>query len=233
MKMMAGQGTGRITTAIIILADSLEAEVSLKSVFNLHLAYLENLKAIASADWLYESLKAGLASILHNDDEIKGVVSWKRLAKEESKFDTDSFEKDHPDIYAKYPSSEKVTVASIINPSRPYKQEVLTMSLNDQYKNIKFKQAVRELVREYYVAEDDESEHSKRLNYKIDGFFEAGLLVDAATKEDIQLIVDEEHMAAFGMTRLQRRAEKKTNKDFDSIDWSIYDEPSIVRKKQR
>jgi hypothetical protein len=121
MKMMAGQGTGRITTAIIILADSLEAEVSLKSVFNLHLAYLENLKAIASADWLYESLKAGLASILHNDDEIKGVVSWKRLAKEESKFDTDSFEKDHPDIYAKYPSSEKVTVASIINPSRPYK----------------------------------------------------------------------------------------------------------------
>ena len=113
---MAGQGTGRITTAIMILADSLEAEVSLKSVFNLHLAYLENLKAIASADWLYESLKAGLASILHNDDEIKGVVSWKRLAKEESKF-----EKDHPDIYAKYPSSEKVTVASIINPSRPYK----------------------------------------------------------------------------------------------------------------
>jgi hypothetical protein len=107
------------------------------------------------------------------------------------------------------------------------------MSLNDQYKSIKFKQSVRELVREYYGAEDDESEHTKKLKYKIEGFFEAGLLVDAATKEDIQLIVDEEHMAAFGMTRLQRRAEKKTNKDFDSIDWSIYDEPSIVRKKQR
>jgi len=90
------------------------------TITDLHLAYLESLKAIASADWLYESLKAGLASILHNDDEIKGVVSWKRVAKEEPKFDADSFEKDHPDIYAKYLSSEKVTIASIVNPSRPY-----------------------------------------------------------------------------------------------------------------
>ncbi|MDC1211246.1 hypothetical protein N8087_04920 [Porticoccaceae bacterium] len=107
------------------------------------------------------------------------------------------------------------------------------MSLNDQYKSIKFKQSVRELVREYYGAEDAESERTKKLKYKIDGFFEAGLLVDAATKEDIQLIVDEEHMAAFGMTILQRRAEKRANKNLDSIDWSIYDEPSISRKKQR
>ena len=105
------------------------------------------------------------------------------------------------------------------------------MSLNDQYKSIKFKQSVRELIREYYSAKDDESEHTKKLKYKIEGFFEAGLLVDAATKEDIQLIVDEEHMAAFGITRLQRRAEKKINMDFDSIDWSIYDEPAIGRKK--
>jgi hypothetical protein len=89
------------------------------------------------------------------------------------------------------------------------------------------------LVREYYGAEDDESEHTKKLKYKIEGFFEAGLLVDAATKEDIQLIVDEEHIAAFGMTRLQRRAEKRANKNLDTIDWSIYDEPSIARKKQR
>jgi hypothetical protein len=91
------------------------------TITDLHQAYLESLKAIASADWLYESLKASLASILHNDDEIKGVVSWKRLTKEESKFDTDSFAKDHPDRYAEYLSPEKVTIASIINPSRPYK----------------------------------------------------------------------------------------------------------------
>jgi hypothetical protein len=103
------------------------------------------------------------------------------------------------------------------------------MSLNDQYKSIKFKQSVRELVREYYGAEDDESEHTKKLKYKIEGFFEAGLLVDAATKEDIQLIVDEEHMAAFGMTRPQRRAEKKANKNLNTTDWAIYDEPAIGR----
>ena len=107
------------------------------------------------------------------------------------------------------------------------------MSLNDQYKSIKFKQSVRELVREYYGAEDDDSEHTKKLKYKIEGFFEAGLLVDAATKEDIQLIVDEEHMAAFGMTRLERRTQKSANKNLDTTDWCIYDEPSIVRKKHR
>ena len=107
------------------------------------------------------------------------------------------------------------------------------MSLNDQYKSIEFIRSVRELVRKYYSAGDDESERTKKLKYKIKGFFEAGLLVDTATKEDIQLIVDEEHMAAFGMTRLQRRAEKRANKNLDTIDWSIYDEPSIARKKQR
>ena len=107
------------------------------------------------------------------------------------------------------------------------------MSLNNQYKSIKFKQAVRELVREYYSAEDDESEYTNKLKYKIEGFFEAGLVVDAATKEDIQLIVDEEHMAAFGMTRLERRTRKSANMNSDTIDWSIYDEPSVARKKQR
>jgi len=68
------------------------------------------------------------------------------------------------------------------------------------------------------------------LKYKIEGFFEAGLLVDATNKEDIQLIVDEEHMAAFGMTIQQRRAEKRASKNLDTIDWSIYDEPLIGRK---
>ena len=63
------------------------------------------------------------------------------------------------------------------------------MSLNNQYKSIKFKQSVRELIREYYGAGDDKSEHTKKLKYKIEGFFEAGLLVDAATKaEDTEYI---------------------------------------------
>ena len=103
------------------------------------------------------------------------------------------------------------------------------MSLNDQYKSIKFKQSVRELVREYYSAKDDESEHTKKLKYKIEGFFEAGLLVDATTKEDIQLIFDEEHMAAFGMTRLERRENKADTKTKDVADWAIYDPPAIDR----
>ena len=97
------------TTNIDITSSQIERN---STITDLHHAYLENLKAIAPADWLYESLKAHLASILGNDDEIKGVVSWKRLAKEESKFDTDSFKKDHPEMYKKYLSSEKVTIAS-------------------------------------------------------------------------------------------------------------------------
>ncbi|MDA9345900.1 hypothetical protein N9R01_00790 [Porticoccaceae bacterium] len=103
------------------------------------------------------------------------------------------------------------------------------MSLNNQYKSIKFKQSVRELIHEYYNAGDDASEHTKKLKYKIEGFFEAGLLVDAATKEDIQLIVDEEHMAAYGMTRLERRENKADTKTKDVSDWAIYDPPAIDR----
>ena len=105
------------------------------------------------------------------------------------------------------------------------------MSLNDQYKSIKFKQSVRELVHEYYSSGDDKSEHTKKLKYKIEGFFEAGLIVDAATKEDIQLIVDEEHMAACGMSRNDRRAMKKLTPSPITKDWSTFDAPAIDRLK--
>ena len=108
-------------TAVIDIANLANPVLAREStITTLHHSYLKNLKEIASADWLYESIKADLAAALDNDDEIKGVISWKRLAKEESKFDADSFLRDHPQTYQKYLSSEKVTIATIIFPSRPY-----------------------------------------------------------------------------------------------------------------
>ena len=101
------------------------------------------------------------------------------------------------------------------------------MPLNDQYKTIKFKQSIRELLREYYSAKDDKSEHTKKLKLKIEGFFEARLLVDTATKEDVQLIVDEEHIAAFAMSRKERRTMKKLTPNPITKDKSSFDGPGL------
>lgn len=90
------------------------------TIIDQHRAYLEGLGYIASADWLYESLKTELAMSLGDDDEIKGLIAWKRAPKEETKFDSNAFAKDHPTIYHEYLSAEKTIVASVISPTRPY-----------------------------------------------------------------------------------------------------------------
>jgi len=105
------------------------------------------------------------------------------------------------------------------------------MSLDSHYQKIKFLSTTRELAIELYSIEDSESPIYKTKGSELDGFLKAGIILDIANKDEIQKIIDEEHWSIFGITRKQRRAEKKLNKPQAESDWKIYDKPTVQRKK--
>ena len=85
------------------------------------------------------------------------------------------------------------------------------------------------MLSEYWHAEVKSSELTA-LKHKIDGYIEAGLTLNALRKSELQDLIDREHMAAFGMTRKQRRISKKLGKKEEVRDWSAFDRPAIERR---
>ena len=87
------------------------------------------------------------------------------------------------------------------------------------------------MLREYYRAEDDESEHNKKLKYKNEGLFEAGLIVKQQSEKILSLLLMRNIWQFFGMSRKERRAMKKLTLDPITKDWSSFDGPAIDRIK--
>ena len=75
------------------------------------------------------------------------------------------------------------------------------MSLNTQYKKIKFSDHLRSLISRYYDLQDDQTSKITALKYRIDGYVQAGLIMDVLDNVDIQALIDKVHMDKFGMTR--------------------------------
>ena len=94
----------------------------------------------------------------------------------------------------------------------------------------KYIDGIRDLLRLFYGANDLKSAYRKKLESKLEGFIAAGILTDLISKQDLQKIIDEEHMAAFGMTRSERREKLKFESKGPEIDWDIYDIPTIHRQ---
>lgn len=49
------------------------------------------------------------------------------------------------------------------------------------------------------------------------------------TTEELQTIIDEEHLKAFGITREERQLKQKLAKKDDGQDWDKYDVPPKMR----
>ena len=105
------------------------------------------------------------------------------------------------------------------------------MSLDKHYNKIKFSDGLRALLSEYYGHSEREPSEITALKYKIDGYIEAGLTLNAISKGELQDLIDQKHMAVFGMTRKQRRIEKKLGKKEELRDWSAFDRPAIERNR--
>lgn len=104
------------------------------------------------------------------------------------------------------------------------------MSLNNQRQKIKYTDAVRWMLKKYYGYGYLKSPKSKQLNDEIGGFFKAGILLEIVTNEELEQLVNEEHLLAFGKTIKQRRIEEKTGVKNTERNWDVYDTPSVNRK---
>ena len=86
------------------------------------------------------------------------------------------------------------------------------------------------LLRLFYGTKDLESAYRKQVEYRIQGYIEAGILCKIITKGELQKIIDDEHFAIFNMTRAERREKLKLKTNGPEIDWSIYEVPTIHRR---
>ena len=91
------------------------------AIIDQHNNYLIRLGDIAKAEWLHESLRTKLLVQLGQDEGIEGLISWKRLRKEEWKFDAVKFATHHPKLYETYLEQDKAVIATLISLGRPYK----------------------------------------------------------------------------------------------------------------
>ena len=69
----------------------------------------------------------------------------------------------------------------------------------------------------------------KQLWHEITGFLEAGKVLSNFTTEELQAIIDEEHIKAFGITREERQLRQKLATEDDEQDWDKYDLPPKMR----
>ena len=69
----------------------------------------------------------------------------------------------------------------------------------------------------------------QELRNELHGFFQAGILLKVMTTQEIDDLIDKEHLAAFGKTKKQRNIDEKIEINTET-DWDKYDEPAYQRK---
>ena len=75
------------------------------------------------------------------------------------------------------------------------------MTFDNQTQKSKYIAGIKELLQLFYGTKDLNSAYRKKLESKVDGFIAAGMLIDIISKQDLQKVIDEEHMAAFSVER--------------------------------
>tara|TARA_B100000787_G_C16148741_1_gene275558 strand:- start:790 stop:1113 length:324 start_codon:yes stop_codon:yes gene_type:complete len=103
------------------------------------------------------------------------------------------------------------------------------MTFDNQTKKSKYIAGIKELLQFFYGTKELDSAYRKKLESKIDGFIAAGILIDLISKQELQKIIDAEHISVFGMTRDERREKLRFQSKGSVIDWDIYDIPTIHR----
>ena len=69
----------------------------------------------------------------------------------------------------------------------------------------------------------------EQLWHEITGFLEAGKVLSNITSEELQTIIDEERIKAFGITREERQLKQKLTTTDVEQDWDKYDVPPKMR----
>ena len=105
-----------------------------------------------------------------------------------------------------------------------------------------FIRELKSLTTQLYAIGDSNSKDPRWavLSSKLDGFIEAGLLLQVANRTELQRHIDEIHFHVFGETREARRERKKSlpeNPDSEDStkqpDWSELDSPAYERNSKK
>jgi len=107
-----------------------------------------------------------------------------------------------------------------------------------------FLRELKTLTTELYSLGDFTSSDPDRalLEAKLDGFIQAGLLIEVVKRDDMQQVIDDCHMKIFGESRAARRERLTTKKQNtsdsaqaggDDIDWDMFDSPAVDRVTKR
>jgi len=80
-----------------------------------------------------------------------------------------------------------------------------------------------------YAYGDAKPPARQQLWHEITGFLEAGKVLSSVTTEELQAIIDDEHIKAFGITREERQLKQKLVTADDEHDWDKYDVPPKMR----
>ena len=75
------------------------------------------------------------------------------------------------------------------------------MTFDNQTQKSKYIVGIKELLQLFYGTKDLNSSYRKKLESKLEGFIAAGILTDLISKQYLQKVIDEEHMAAFSVER--------------------------------
>jgi len=93
----------------------------------------------------------------------------------------------------------------------------------------RYLEAVRDKMAKLYAYGEAKPPAREQLWHEITGFLKAGELLGNFTTEELQVIIDEEHLTAFGITREERQLKQKLAPDDDEQDWDKYDVPPKMR----
>ena len=101
-----------------------------------------------------------------------------------------------------------------------------------------FLRELRQLTTELYALGDFTVDDAGRQLHeaKLNGFIDAGLLLDVCTRTEMQEVIDRCHVDAFGESRKDRKkrlAEETKDDDEGSLtDWDKFDSPAFERTKK-
>ena len=93
----------------------------------------------------------------------------------------------------------------------------------------RYLEAVRDKMVKLYAYGEAKPPAREQLWHEITGFLEAGKVLSNFTTEELQTIIDEEHITAFGITREERQLKQNLPKADVEQDWDKYDVPPKMR----
>ena len=105
------------------------------------------------------------------------------------------------------------------------------MSFETAYKKSKYVDKAREKLQEIYSFGDRKTTKRSNLHDQLEGYFQAGLLMQIVCEDDIRTIVDEEHHLAFGTSLKERRIKEKLTPLATATNWKKFDIPTIHRRQ--